>query len=66
MSKDSIVEMNDFEYTAEWFEKLKRTLKEGRVVRNPFAKFHNEGASVTIIKDMEESGIIAPPSVNAD
>jgi hypothetical protein len=25
MSKDRIVEMNDFEYTAEWFEKLKTT-----------------------------------------
>jgi hypothetical protein len=61
MSKDSIVEMNDFEYTAEWFEKLKRTLKEGQAVRNPFAKFYCEGASVTIIKDMEEPGIVAPP-----
>jgi hypothetical protein len=61
MSKDNIVEMNDFEYTAEWFEKLKRTLKEGRVVRNPFAKFYNEGVSVTIVKDMEEPGISMPP-----
>jgi hypothetical protein len=54
MNKSNVTEMRDFEYTPEWFGKLKSALKEGQVVRNPFAKFYSEGASVAIIKDMEE------------
>lgn len=43
--------MNDFELTPESFRKLKETLKEGKVVRNPFAKFFGEGNTTTIITD---------------
>jgi hypothetical protein len=60
MNKSNVLEMRDFEYTPEWFGKLKSVLKEGQVVRNPFVKFYSDGASVTIIKDMEEQRVVYP------
>ena len=51
MDKPEILELPDFEYTAQGFGELKATLKEGKTVRNPFAKFYGEKVEVNVIKD---------------
>jgi len=51
MKQDNIVEINDFELTQESFLKLKKMLKAGKVVRNPFAKFFDDGNTTTIITE---------------
>ena len=53
MDKPEILEMPDFEYTPQGFGELKAALKEGKIVRNPFAKFYGEKVEVTVIQDME-------------
>jgi len=54
MDKPKILDMPDFEYTAQGFVELKAALKEGKIVRNPFAKFYGEKVEVTVIQDPEE------------
>jgi hypothetical protein len=51
MEHPEIIEMPNFEYTPQGFAELKATLKGGKVVRNPFAKFYSENVEVTIIQD---------------
>ena len=53
MDKTEILEMPNFEYTPQGFGELKTALKEGKVVRNPFAKFYSEKVEVTVIQDTE-------------
>ena len=53
MEKPEIIEMPNFEYTPEGFKELKTALKEGKIVRNPFAKFYNEKVEVTVVKETE-------------
>ena len=52
MEKPEIIEMPNFEYTPQSFAELKATLKDGKVVRNPFAKFYSEKVEVTVIQDI--------------
>jgi len=54
MDKHEILEMPNFEYTPQGFKDLKAALKEGKIVRNPFAKFYGEKVEVTVIQDTEE------------
>ena len=51
MNKQEILELPDFEYTPEGFTELKKVLKEGKTVRNPFAKFYGEKIEINVIKD---------------
>jgi hypothetical protein len=51
MNKPEILELPSFEYTPQGFRGLKATLKEGKTVRNPFAKFYGEKIEVNVIKD---------------
>ena len=53
MDKREILEMPNFEYTPLGFKELKEALKEGKIVRNPFAKFYGEKVEVTVIQDTE-------------
>ena len=53
MEHPEILEMPDFEYTPQGFKDLKTTLKEGKVVRNPFARFYTDKVEVTVKKDTE-------------
>jgi len=53
VEKPEIIEMPNFEYTPEGFKELKTALKEGKIVRNPFAKFYNEKVEVTVVKETE-------------
>ena len=53
MDKQEILELPDFEYTPQGFEKLKALLKEGETVRNPFSKFYSEKIEVNVIKDTD-------------
>jgi len=53
MDKSEILEMPNFEYTLQGFGELKATLKEGKIVRNPFAKFYGEKVEVTVIQETE-------------
>lgn len=52
MNNDEIVELPDFEYTAEGLKKLKDILKSGKMVRNPFAQFYNDKIEVNIIQNV--------------
>ena len=51
MDKPEIFEISNFEYTPQGFSELRTALKEGKIVRNPFAKFYCEKVEVTIIQD---------------
>jgi hypothetical protein len=53
MDKPTILELLNFEYTPDGFRELKAVLKEGKIVRNPFAKFYGEKVEVTVIQDSE-------------
>ena len=53
MDKPEILEMPNFEYNTQGFRELKAALKEGNIVRNPFAKFYGEKVEVTVIQDTE-------------
>ncbi|MCL2079045.1 MAG: hypothetical protein FWH17_04280 [Oscillospiraceae bacterium] len=53
MEKRDIHEMSNFEYTPQGIEELKTLLKEGKTVRNPFAKFYRENVEVTVRQDSE-------------
>jgi len=46
MDKPEILEMPNFEYTPQGFGELKAALKEGKIVRDPFAKFYGEKESI--------------------
>ena len=51
MDYQKIIEMPGFEYTPQGFVELKKVLKNGKAVRNPFAKYYAEKVEVTVIKD---------------
>ena len=53
MYKPEVLEMPNFEYTPKGFSELKAALKEGKMVRNPFAKYYGEKVEVTINQDTE-------------
>ena len=53
MSRPEIVEMPNFKYTSQDFNELKAMLKDGNVVRNPFARYYAEKVEVTVINDAE-------------
>ena len=53
MNKHEILEIPNFEYTPQGFVELKKALKEGKIVKNPFAKFYNEKVEITVMRDME-------------
>jgi hypothetical protein len=55
MEKPEILEMPNFEYTTQGFSELKAALKEGKIVRNPFAKFYGEKVEVTVNQDIIQS-----------
>ena len=57
MEKPIILEMPNFEYTPQGFIELKEVLKEGNIVRNPFAKFYGEKVEVTVIQDKESLNV---------
>ena len=57
MSRPEIIEMKDFEYSQQGFEDLKVMLKEGKMIRNPFAKYYCERVEVTINQDIENASI---------
>ena len=48
MKKTDIIEIPNFEYTPQGFEELKKALKEGNIVRNPFAKFYSDKIEITV------------------
>ena len=50
MDKPEILEMPNFEYTPQGFRELKAALKEGKIVRNPFARFYGEKVEVTVVE----------------
>jgi len=50
MDKPEILEMPNFEYTQQGFIELETALKEGKIIRNPFAKFYTEKVEVTVIQ----------------
>ena len=58
MKKQEILEMPNFQYTPHGFEELKAVLKEGKTVRNPFAKYYNKKVEVTVVQDTEEEQFI--------
>ena len=53
MDKPEILEMPNFEYTTQGFRELKAALKEGNIVRNPFARFYGEKVEITVTQDTE-------------
>ena len=53
MKQSEIIEMPNFEYTPQGFIELKKVLKKGKAVRNPFAKYYSEKVEVTVKKDTE-------------
>lgn len=53
MKKHEVVEIPNFEYTPQGFIELKKVLKEGKVVRNPFAKFYADRVEITVIQDAD-------------
>ena len=53
MDKPEILELPNFENSSQGFRELKAALKEGKIVRNPFAKFYGEKVEVNVIKDKE-------------
>ena len=55
MDKPEIIEMPNFEYTPQGFGELKAALKEGKIVRNPFAKYYGEKVEVTVLQGAEQS-----------
>jgi len=57
MDKPEIIEIPNFNYTPQGFIELKAALKEGKTVRNPFAKFYGEKVEVTVIQDSEAGQI---------
>ena len=48
MDKIEILEIPNFEYTPQGFKELTAVLKEGKALRNPFAKFYGEKVEVVI------------------
>ena len=54
MEKPEILEIPNFTYTTQGFGELKAALKEGKTIRNPFAKFYCEKVEVTVIQHTEE------------
>ena len=55
MDKPEIIEMQYFEYTPRGFGELKAALKEGKIVRNPFAKFYGEKVEVIVMQDTKDN-----------
>lgn len=53
MENQEIFEFTNFEYTPQGFMELKKLLKEGKIVRNPFAKHFGEKVEVTVIQTAE-------------
>ena len=53
MDKPEILELPHFEYTPQGFNELKTVLKEGKIVRNPFAKFYDEKVEVNVVSDVK-------------
>jgi len=53
MDKPEVLEMPNFEYTPQGFRELKAALKEGNIVRNPFARFYGEKVEITVTQDTE-------------
>jgi hypothetical protein len=53
MENQEIVELTNFEYTPQGFMELKKVLKEGKIVRNPFAKYYGEKVEVTVTQTAE-------------
>jgi hypothetical protein len=51
VDKKEIFELPNFEYTPQRFRELKTALKEGKIVRNPFAKFYSDKVKVTVVQD---------------
>ena len=60
MDKTEILEMPNFEYTQQGFIELQAALKEGKIVRNPFARFYTEKVEVTVIQDTVTAQSNAP------
>jgi len=52
MKNPEILETPDFEYSLQGFSELKKALKDGKIVRNPFAKFYAQKVEVTVIQDI--------------
>ena len=53
MDKPEILELPHFEYTPQGFNELKAVLKDGKIVRNPFAKFYDEKVEVSVVNDVK-------------
>ena len=53
MDRPEILEMPNFDYTPQGFGELKAALKDGKIVKNPFAKYYNEKVEVTVIQDTD-------------
>jgi len=51
VDKPEVLELPNFEYNSQGFRELKAALKEGKIVRNPFAKFYGEKVEVNVITD---------------
>lgn len=64
MDKPEIVEMPNFAYTPQGFNELKAVLKEGKIVKNPFAKFYADKVEVTVISDKDTDNIFRKTSEN--
>ena len=47
----NVINIQNFEYTQQGFMELQAALKEGKIVRNPFARFYTEKVEVTVIQD---------------
>ncbi|MCL2046845.1 MAG: hypothetical protein FWG88_10740 [Oscillospiraceae bacterium] len=47
-------EIPDFDYTSEGFTALEKALKDGKIVKNPFAKFYNKNNEISIVQDTIE------------
>ena len=52
MEKQEIIEIPDFEYTPQGFTELKKALREGKIVKNPFAKYYSEKVEVAVVSDI--------------
>ena len=57
MKKPEIIEMPNFEYTPQGFIELKKALKDGKIVKNPFAKFYKDKIEVTVIHTDDNTDI---------
>ena len=53
MDKPEVIEMQNFEYTPKGFKELKAALKEGKMVKNPFAKFYGEKVEVIVKQEVK-------------